>query len=47
MSVAAWIMLLVVVTVLFGGLTVCIAIAVTIDRKKREEGITFHHEGDE
>jgi len=47
MSVAAWVMLLVAVAVLFGGLAVCIAIAMTIDRKKKEEGITFQHEGDE
>jgi hypothetical protein len=47
MNGSAWAMLAVAVLLLGGGLATCIRIALVVDRRKREEGITFQHEGDD
>ena len=44
MSTSAWIMLAAAVLLLGGGLGICIAIAVKVDRQKRDKGISFHDE---
>jgi hypothetical protein len=41
MTTAAWVMLVVGSLVLFGGLAVCVGVAIRVDRRKREQGIGF------
>ena len=45
MTLAAWLMLVVAVMLLLGGLMVCIRIAVKVDRRKAEEGVSHDDEG--
>jgi hypothetical protein len=47
MTAPAWVMLLVAVVLLGGGLSLCIGIAVAVNRRKQDEGVDFRSEDDD
>jgi len=46
MQLSSWLMLAFSILILLGGLILCIRIAISVDRKKREAGKKIDDEGD-
>lgn len=47
MKLSSWLMLIFAILVLVGGLVICIRRAISVNRRKREEGVTVTGEGDD